>query len=192
MAQKRRETQLRQTLRRGAGSLSGPCVYLAQTGHTAEKSVHLISMSLFYSPILTPLQDQPNPHQVLSQREAGSHGSPAVLRKAMKSKEQRVRSCSSSSELAGAQSTCESLSFAVRSLLSLQSLCRNPEAGDIYLINDSENEPSTSIHFKYLCPVPEPPLFQNSGLQLLWQRDSPGDSDTPGSRTFLLHTSFLL
>lgn len=34
--------------RQGAGSLSGPSLHLAQTGSTAEKPAHLISMSLFY------------------------------------------------------------------------------------------------------------------------------------------------
>lgn len=45
-------------------------------------------MSLFYPSLPTPPQDPLNPHQVLSQREDGSHRSPAVLRKAMTRKEQ--------------------------------------------------------------------------------------------------------
>lgn len=70
-----------------AGSLSGPCFHLADTGHTAEKPAHLISMSLFYQKEMrlcsnsdTLFRDHQNLHQVLSQRECGSHSSPYVLR----------------------------------------------------------------------------------------------------------------
>lgn len=139
----------------------------------------LISLLCLYSPaaILTSLQDHENPHQVLSQREDDSHGSPEVLRKARKNKEQRVRSRASSSALAGARSTSHPL-CAVKILLHFQYLCSKPEAGDIHLFNDSENKHNTSLHFKYLCPVPELSSFQKPGLPLLWQSGNPSDSDT--------------
>lgn len=101
-----------------------------------------------------------------------------VLKKAMKNKEHRVRSCTSRSEVAGAQSTCDPLSFAVKILLHLRRLCHNLEAGYIHLFNDSEHKRNTPTHFKYLCPVPKLSPFQKPGLPLLWQRDNPADSDT--------------
>lgn len=174
--------------RQGAGSLSGPSLHLAQTGSTAEKPAHLISMSLFYccnsdiSPRSWKSSSGPK------RREDGSHGSPQVLRKVLKNKEPGVRSWASSFELAGAQSTCKPL-CAVKILLHFQYLCYKPEAGDIYRFNDSENKHNTSRHCQYLCPIPGLFSFQMPGLPLLWQSDNPNDSDTFLLNSFLLTAS---
>lgn len=153
--------------------MSGPCFHLAQPRRTAEKPAHLISMSLLSRPILTPLQNHQKPHQVLSQREDGNHGSSEVLRKAMKTKEQRVGSGTSSSELAR-----EPLSSALSNPPPSPMPLLQPRGWRYLFCNDSENKHNSFIHSKYLCPVPELSPFQNPGLLLLWQRDSPGDSDT--------------
>ena len=164
------------------------CLVPAFTWHKLDQLLRnqLISLACLYSTavILTSLQDHENPHQVQSRREDGSHGSPEVLSKVLKTKEPGVRSRASSFELAGAQSTCKP-PCAVKILLHFQYLCYKPEAGDINRFNDSENKHNISRHCQYLCPIPGLFSFQMPGLPLLWQSDNPNDSDT-----FLLNSFF--